>query len=232
MSIFGSSLNIILEDMNKSSDNLYYCFNYKNNRYAVKALDICENRCLQGVYLNSERKPWLDLRGGTLPITTVDGYFCSDDLVFGKQHIFISRQTACEKVFGLIYDGLAELKIVKSIGIIDDDNKTNYDGIGLFEDEKTKIISISKLYDYFKNQLANKFEKTEELFQNGLVEQKKINSINNIDKLNLFAYHLKLIATEGSMEAVYGKKEMIGMMILLYEVEDIAESIYKIINEL
>jgi len=232
MSIFGSSLNIILEDMNKSSDNLYYCFNYKNKRYAVKAFDICENRCLQGVYLNSERKPWLDLRGGTLPITTVDGYFCSDDLVFGKQHIFISRQTACEKVFGLIYDGLAELKIVKSIGIIDDDNKTNYDGIGLFEDEKTKIISISKLYDYFKNQLANKFEKTEELFQNGLVEQKKINSINNIDKLNLLAYHLKLIATEGSMEAVYGKKEMIGMMILLYEVEDIAESIYKIINEL
>jgi len=232
MSIFGSSLNIILEDMNKSSDNLYYCFNYKSNRYAVKALDICENRCLQGVYLNSERKPWLYLRGGTLPLTTVDGYFRSDDLIFGKQHILISRQTACEKFFGLLYDGLAELKIVKSIVIIDKDDKTYYNGIGLFEDEKVKIISINKLYDHFRNQLANTFERTEELFQDGLVEQKKINAINNIDKLNLFAYHLKLIVAEGSMEAVYGKKEMIGIMNILHEVEDIAENIYRIIKEL
>lgn len=235
MSNFGSPLIQILDDLEKSSNNMYYCFNSHNNRYAIKAIEVEEIHSLKNLYQNTKNELYLLLRNKKIPVIQADGTDNIGDATIYQQNILIcvtrrlndSQETSVNNYFGLLIDKNPELKILKSISSIENVEKQYINSIGQFDDEQTLIISTQKLYNYIKNNFTNTLDKSEEIFIDNNTEDSDI-----IKRLEYAAYDAELLATNASIEAVHGMQHHKGTMVIAYELHQHAVELAKIVHEL
>ena len=227
MSNFGSPLHVILDDLDKSSVNLFFCFNFNNTKYALKATEVQEIHSLKGLYSNTKNELCLNDRGYVIPVSQLDNIYDLNDFIERKHNILICRLSdMMNDVYGLICEGNPELKIAGTIQNTKNFGKPYITGIGIFDNEQIPIISATKYYRSSGITIATTFDKSaEQTFNNR-------DSTDSLNKLENIAYEAELLARNASIEAANGKEHHKGTMVVAYELHRLAIEIAKITHEL
>lgn len=226
MTKFGSPLHQIINDLDKSSSSMYYCFNFHNARYAVKAVGVNEIHSLKGLYLNTKNELCLFYRGGVnIPVAQIDDSCGMKDVIEGRHNILICRRD--NTCFGLLIEGNPELKIVKSIDSVTSTVSPFISGIGQFEDEQMQIINTHEFFNSKESKLAKTFDKVEDF----AVKDYSMNA-DSLDRLEYAAYEAELLARNASIEAANGMQHHKGTMVVAYELHQLAVEIAKIAHDL
>jgi len=237
MSKFGSPLQQIMEDLGKESANMYFCFNIGNRRYAIEAIAVWSIMGSWDLYQNTKGKLWQFLWGNNRPVIRIDEMTGLDKIMEGKQNILQCRTrdtprggntvTVGEGVFGLVMDGIPELKVAKSIASAIDNELPFISHIGQFDDEEIFIIDTRELWHSQAHQLTDTFDKSDTNVSCTLMKKDSPQK-----RLEYAAFKAELLARNASIEAANGGSPHKGTMVVAHELHQHAIEIAKIASEM
>lgn len=229
MSKFGSPLPQINEELDRQSANLFFCINTDKERFAVKAVDVCEIASLKGLYLNAKWHLFRSLRKKDIPVARL----CSGKLNQGEHNILIcipvkgrDLSETSNHFFGLIINGNPMLKLAKSVKSAKNTLWPFTPNIAKFNDEELPCIDMPALHSYVKEQLTENFEKKSSILYD------EADDSDVIKKLEYMAYDMELLARNASIEAARGMQHHKGTMVIAYELHQHALEIAKIAHSI
>ena len=239
MTDFGSPLQQILEDLDKASANLYFCFTINGGHYAIKALEVAEiigaRYKSSSLYPNKSGQLCLQIRGTTLPVVCFNESPDLAAMVKSRQAILIcsdneerDHQVTPENGnFGLIIDENPVLKVAKSISPMNGEKQPFLRQHGQFDNDTVPIVSIAELRTAISCQLATDFDKAD------ITNAEQAEDNNDAQKrLEYAAYDAELLARNASIEAVRGMEHHKGSMVIAYELHNHAMELAKIASEM
>jgi len=237
MNKFGSPLQQIMEDLGKQSANMYFCFYVGGRKYAAPATDVWSIMPPWDLHQNSAGKLWQFLWGNNRPVIRADETIGLDKIAEGQHNILQCRtknaarggnaQTVGEGVFGLIIDGIPELKVVKSIAPVKNSELPFINSIGQFDDEEFFIIDTNELWRSQAHQLTDIFDTDDSIVTCVPMEQDTPQK-----RLERAAFTAELLARNASIEAANGGELHRGTMMVAYELHKHAMEIAKIAGDM
>lgn len=235
MSKFGSPLEQILEELCKQSANMYFCFCVGERKYAAPAADVWSIMPPWDLHQNKEGKLWQFLWGNNRPVIRVDETI--GKMTEGQHNILQCRTknvarggnaiTVGEGVFGLIIDGIPELKIADSIAPVENSELPFVNSVGRFDDEEFFIIDTSELWRSQTHQLTDVFDKDDAIVSCTPMEQDTPQQ-----RLERAAFTAEMLARNASIEAANGGDVHRGTMVVAYELHKHAMEIAKIAGDM
>jgi AraC-like DNA-binding protein len=237
MDKFGSPLQQIMEDLGKESANMYFCFNAGNRRYAIEATAVWSIMGPWDLHRNTEGKLWQFLWGNNRPVIRIGETTGPDQITEGQQNILQCRTknaprggnavTVGEGVFGLVIDGIPELKIAEAITPAVNNGLPFISHIGQFDGEKISIIDTGELWRSQAHQLTDTFDKTD-----APVNYTPMEKDSPQKRLEYAAYKAELLARNASIEAANGGSHHRGTMVVAHQLHQHAMEIAKIATEM
>jgi hypothetical protein len=238
MNQFGSPLQQILEDLSKQSVNMYFCFNAENQKYAIKATDVWSIMPPWDLYKNPAGKLWQFLWGNNRPVIRLGKTIGLDKITEGLHNVLQCRtkdaprggntSTVGQGVFGLMIDGIPELKVIKSITPSGDGGLPFVKSIGQFDDGEYFIIDTDELWRSQAHQLTDVFDKNDDTVV-GCIPMEQDNPQQRLERA---AFTAEMLARNASIEAANGGENHRGTMVVAYELHKHAMEIAKIASDI